>query len=155
MAGSRIMNTEHKLDFAKALAAYAHQGQKDKAGKPYIFHPLAVAEKMEGETEKVVAVLHDVMEDSNVEFMTLYNLFGYDIANAVKALTKESWEPYMVYIQRVGENPLARKVKLADLEHNMDLGRLHSITDKDRERTEKYKKAYDYLKSIPDGRKEF
>ena len=149
--GSRITNTEslkHGLDFAKSLAAYAHAGQKDRGGKPYIYHVLAVSEKMDTETEKIVAVLHDIMEDTPVEFGTLYNLFGFEIADAVESLTKREYEPYELYIRRLGAEPLPRKVKLADLEHNMDLSRLKNIKEKDFERLEKYKKAYEYLKSL-------
>lgn len=134
-----------KSELAKAIATYAHSGQTDKAGAPYILHPLNVAEKMSTEEQKAVALLHDVLEDTFVTEATIRNLFGDTIADAVVAMTKRPWETYEVYIRRVASNPISRAVKLADLEHNMDLSRLDSVCEKDFERVEKYRKAKDSL----------
>ena len=134
-----------KPELAKALAAYAHQGQTDKAGRDYLLHPLAVAARMETEEEKTVALLHDVLEDTFVTEATIRNLFGPEIAGAVSAMTHRPEESYEDYIRRLGENPLARKVKLEDLRHNMDLSRLPVVTDQDLQRVEKYRRAFRFL----------
>lgn len=134
-----------RIEFAKALAAYAHEGQVDKAGKPYILHPLAVAEKMSTEEQKVVALLHDVLEDTFVTEDTIRNLFGDIIANAVIAITKRPGETYEDFVRRVATNPISKAVKLADLEHNMDLSRLDSVSEKDLERVKKYRNAKEFL----------
>ncbi|MBR5422817.1 MAG: bifunctional (p)ppGpp synthetase/guanosine-3',5'-bis(diphosphate) 3'-pyrophosphohydrolase [Clostridia bacterium] len=139
--------SEKKLQLALALASYAHEGQADKAGKPYITHPLAVSEMVEGEDRKIVALLHDVLEDTFVTEATLRNLFGDEITDAVCAVSRNENESYEEFIVRAGQNELARAVKLADLKHNMDVSRLPEITERDLQRLEKYKKAYQYLVS--------
>ena len=133
---------------AEALAAYAHAGQLDKAGRPYIDHPRAVAAGVETDLEKTVAYLHDVLEDTFVTESTIRNLFGDTVADAVAALTRRPEEDYEDYVRRLGENPLARRVKLADLRHNMDLSRLPQITEQDRLRCEKYRRAMTYLLAL-------
>ena len=137
-----------KTELAKTLAAFAHKGQKDKAGRDYINHPLAVSESLTEETEKTVALLHDILEDTFVTEETLRNLFGDEIADAVVSMTRIDGESYEDYIVRVGKNPISLKVKLADLKHNMDLSRLSVVTEADEKRTEKYKKAESYLRSL-------
>lgn len=134
-----------KSELAKAVATYAHSGQTDKAGKPYILHPLAVAEKMSTEEQKVVALLHDVLEDTFVNEDTIRNLFGDIIADAVIAITKRPGETYEDFVRRVATNPISKAVKLADLEHNMDLSRLDSVSEKDLERVRKYERAKEFL----------
>ena len=134
-----------KAEFAKALAAYVHAGQTDRAGKPYIEHPLAVAAQMDTEQERIVALLHDVLEDTAVTYDTLCNLFGAEIADRVARLTHREGESYMDYVRRVGEDPVTRKVKLADLRHNMDLSRLPAVTEEDLARLAKYQQACEYL----------
>ena len=134
-----------KPELAKTLAAYAHQGQTDKAGRDYILHPMAVADQMDTDEEKTVALLHDILEDTSVTEATLKNLFGPEIADAVSALTRRPDETYDDYIRRLGKNSLARRVKLADLRHNMDLSRLPVVTDQDLQRAEKYRRAYRWL----------
>ena len=137
-----------KLEFAAALAAFAHEGQVDKVGQPYITHPLAVSAKVTTDLEKTVALLHDVLEDTFVTYDTLNNLFGSEIADRVKILSRSDDEPYMDYVRRTALDPVTLRVKLADLEHNMDVSRLPEITESDRVRLERYRAAYDYLKSI-------
>ena len=131
-----------KIELAQTLAAFAHDGQIDKGGKPYINHPTAVAEKVDGEDLKVIALLHDVLEDTAVRYDTLENLFGKRIADAVDALTRKDDETYEAFIERVCEDDLARIVKLADLEHNMDISRIQNPGENDMRRIEKYRKAY-------------
>ena len=133
---------------AEALAAYAHAGQLDKAGRPYIDHPRAVAAGVQTDPEKTVAYLHDVLEDTFVTESTVRNLFGDTVADAVVALTRRPEEDYEDYVCRQGENSLARRVKLADLRHNMDLSRLPRITEQDRLRCEKYRRAEAFLLAL-------
>ena len=135
------MQNTGRIEMADALAAFAHRGQVDKAGQPYIQHPRTVASRVTGEDEKIVALLHDVLEDTDVAEDTIRNLFGDKIADAVAALTHREDEDYFSYVARVAKNPLARIVKLADLEHNMDLSRLPKVTEKDLRRVEKYSRA--------------
>ena len=132
---------------AVAFATEKHQGQVDRAGQPYIGHPLAVAKMVKGEDEKIVAVLHDTVEDSDATVEEIRAKFGDKVAEAVSCLTHRPGVPYMDYVKGIKGNNLARVVKLADLTHNMDLRRLPEVTDEDMKRIEKYKKAYDYLVS--------
>ena len=132
---------------ALEFATEKHKGQLDRAGKPYIEHPKAVAKMLKGEDEKIVAMLHDTVEDTDATIEEIRSKFGEKIADAVKCLTHENGVPYMDYIRGIKGNELARKVKLADLTHNMDLNRLPEVTDKDIERIEKYKEAYEFLAS--------
>ena len=131
---------------ALAIAKDAHKGQVDKAGVDYIQHPLFVASLVEGELAKTVALLHDVVEDSD---WTLEDLrkegLPEEVVQALGILTKKRNENYEEYILRVKQNPLARKVKLADLKHNSDLSRLANVTDRDRKRVAKYQKAISFL----------
>ena len=131
---------------ALAIAKDAHKGQVDKAGVDYIQHPLFVASWVEGELAKTVALLHDVVEDSD---WTLEDLrkegLPEEVVQAVGIITKKRNENYEEYILRVKQNPLARQVKLADLKHNSDLSRLANVTDRDRKRVAKYQKAISFL----------
>jgi len=135
------------LEQAIAFAATAHQGQQDKAGAPYILHPLRVMLRLEGEDERRVGVLHDVMEDCGVTPMLLQRLgLPEREIGAVRALSKlpeeeGTDEGYQAFVDRVALNPLAMKVKLADLEDNLDASRLGVLTDKDRARLAKYERA--------------
>lgn len=134
------------IDKAYEIARKAHAGQVDKAGKDYITHPVAVSGMLEGEDEKCVALLHDVLEDTDVTEEEIRKEFGDVIADAVVAMTRGEHESYEDFILRAKQNPIARKVKMADLTHNMDLGRLPVVTDKDLKRLEKYKRAMEVLK---------
>ena len=142
------------LEAAKSFAKYAHAGEVDKAGVDYYAgHLTTVASMVETEEEKVVAFLHDVVEDTDATLFDLFSYFvpsfGYEIAHviadAVDAMTKRAEENYDNYLSRVKENPIATVVKLADLEHNSDLGRLSVVSDKDLARVEKYNAAKSYL----------
>ena len=134
------------IDIALAIAKKAHAGQVDKAGVDYIQHPLHVASQVKTEQEKTVALLHDVIEDSDV---TVDDLLASGLSNevvtAVQILTKKKGQSYQEYLEKVKSNNLARVVKLADLKHNSDLSRLKSVTNTDYERVKKYKNAIRYL----------
>lgn len=134
------------IEKAEAFAAKMHEGQVGKDGKPYIEHPRTVASMVNGETEKAVAWLHDVVEDTDATIDRVRELFGNEIADAVAVMTHDKNVPYMDYVRNIKENAVARKVKMADLSHNMDLSRLANVTDEDLRRVEKYKKAYEILK---------
>jgi (p)ppGpp synthase/HD superfamily hydrolase len=134
------------IEFAQEFARRAHRGQTDKAGVDYIRHPMAVAEKVYTDDAKVVALLHDVLEDTEVSEATIRAMFGGTIADAVVALTRRPGEPYMDFVARAKENPIARVVKIADIEHNSDLSRLKTVTKEDLDRTEKYRKALKFLR---------
>ena len=142
------MNTTEQsiVDLALPIARKAHEGQLDKAGVDYIEHPIYVASQVDTEEEKAVALLHDVIEDSPVSAEELLQAgLPETVVTAVQVLTKKKEQDYQTYLETVKKNPLARVVKLADLKHNSDLSRLSSITEKDRERLKKYKKAIDFL----------
>lgn len=138
---------DRMINKALELVVKAHSGQVDKAGEPYVQHVCAVAEKFTNEKLKIIALLHDVIEDTDVTEEELRKEFPDEIVNAIVVLTKRKGEDYFDYLRRVKENPLACEVKLADLEHNSDLTRLKGITFKDMERRNKYLKAIDYLLS--------
>ena len=135
------------FDLALSIAKKAHKGQYDKAGVDYIEHPLFVASLVDTQEEKAVALLHDVLEDSpyTAEELILAGL-PETVVSAVQILTKKKGQDYQQYLELVKSSPIARRVKLADLKHNSDLTRLATITEKDRERLEKYKKTIDYLR---------
>lgn len=135
---------------AVEIATQVHRGQVDKGGKPYIEHPLTVAEQMTGTKQKIVAVLHDVMEDGDVTADDLLaEGFEKELVDAVCILTHTREIPvsYKDYIRQVKANPIARAVKIADLCHNLDLSRIPHPTDYDYERCERYKKALACLQS--------
>ena len=135
------------LKRAAQLAYDAHVGQIDKGGHPYIDHPIAVADKLSSEDEKIVALLHDTIEDTYLTLEIIANAgFSEHIICAIDCLTKREGEAYENYIKRIRKNSLARTVKVADIEHNMDLTRLQCITNADRKRFTKYEKALAMLK---------
>ena len=127
------------------IAYNAHMGQTDKFGIPYIFHPMHLAESMDTEEECIVAILHDVVEDTDISFDVLEKDFSSTIIEALKLLTHDKTVPYKEYIKNLKDNPIAKKVKLADLMHNSDISRLEHITEKDYVRLEKYKNALQIL----------
>lgn len=134
------------FDTALMIATKAHFGQKDKAGKPYILHPLRLALGMNSPDEQIVAVLHDVLEDSNFEIGDFVQYsFSKNILNALVCLTKRDGESYMEYIQRVKTNKIATAVKLCDLKDNLNITRLLSLNDKDFSRIKKYHEALKLL----------
>lgn len=134
------------INIALSIAKKAHAGQVDKAGVDYIQHPLYVASQVKTEQEKAVALLHDVLEDSDI---TAADLLAYGLSNevvtAVQTLTKKKGQSYQDYLEKVKSNNLARVVKLADLKHNSDLSRLKTVSNTDYERVKKYKNAIRYL----------
>lgn len=121
------------------LAREAHHEQVDKAGAPYLDHPLRVMAQMQTDAEKMVAVLHDAVEDSELTLEDLIRHgFPGDVVDAVDAITKRAGEPYEGYLARVKANPVALRVKIADMSDNMDLGRIPNPTEKDHQRLLKY-----------------
>ena len=135
------------LDRAKTIATSAHKGQVDKAGKPYIEHPMRVMNMGKTVEEKIAGVLHDVVEDSDWTFEMLEKEgIPKDVMDALRCVTKLSEdEDYDHFIERVKTNPLAVKVKLNDLKDNMDITRLGEVTEKDLTRLNKYIRAYRQL----------
>jgi len=132
-----------KTKRALKLCYKAHAEQKDKSGLPYVFHPFHLAEQMEDEDSTIVALLHDVAEDTKYTLKDLKGMgFGDAVIEALTLLTHDENVPYMDYVREIRKNPLATKVKLADLRHNMDLTRLnHEPTEKELQRREKYQEA--------------
>lgn len=139
------------LEKAIKIATEAHNGQVDKAGRPYIEHPLRVMEMGKSNDEKIVGVLHDVVEDSHWTFEMLAKQgFSAEILEALMCVTKTSEsEPYDLFIKRVKRNELAVQVKLNDLSDNMDIRRLPYLSEKDFKRLKKYLKAYKQLRGEP------
>jgi (p)ppGpp synthase/HD superfamily hydrolase len=137
------------LERAIAIALEAHAGQRDKAGDPYILHPLRVMLGVTTSDERVVAVLHDVVEDST---WTLDDLreegFIEEIVQAVDALSHREGESYDDFVRRSGACPLARRVKFADLEDNMNLSRICGPTEGDHTRVERYRRALSILEAM-------
>ncbi|MBU3847161.1 MAG: HD domain-containing protein [Candidatus Acinetobacter avistercoris] len=134
------------LEKAIALAANRHAGQVDKANQPYILHPLRVMLKMKTTPQQIVAVLHDILEDTNTTVVELITLgFSSEIVDAVIALTKKEDENRIEVAYRIVKNPLARAVKLADLADNMDISRIPQPSSGDLLRLEEYKKVHQIL----------
>lgn len=125
------------------FATEAHRGQVDKAGVPYILHPLRMMCSQQNDTERIIALLHDVIEDTDYTFDDLRRM-GYEeeIIEAVDCLTRRDDETYEAFIQRIKTNPLARRVKLADLQDNMDLRRIRLLQEHDLERLQRYQNAW-------------
>lgn len=134
------------LERAIEIAAKAHAGQVDKAGQPYVLHPLRMMLAVTTAEARMAAVLHDVVEDTAVTLEELRDEgFPAAVISAVEALTKRDGEDYETFIRRVAPNPIAREVKLADLRDNSDLSRIAEPTERDRERIRKYRRAIAYL----------
>jgi len=137
------------LGKAISIAAEAHEGQRDKAGAPYILHPLRVMMKMSTDAERIAAVLHDLVEDTDWSLELLRREgFPAEILTALDCLTKHQGEEYAEFIKRVKPNPLAVKVKIADLEDNLDVSRLKNVTEADAKRIDKYKQAMLMLRKL-------
>ncbi len=141
------MNKEtSKIKHALEIASKAHKGQVDKAGEDYINHPLRVAETLKNETEIIVALLHDTIEDTYVTADYLLNEgFSVETVNAILALTRRKDESYEDFIIRCKQNKIAKNVKVADILDNLNIARLKQITDEDIKRNVKYLKALKYL----------
>jgi (p)ppGpp synthase/HD superfamily hydrolase len=131
------------VEDAISIAAQAHKGQTDKAGAPYLLHPLRLMLRMDSEAAMMAAVLHDVVEDTD---WTLERLreegFSDEVLEAVDCLTHREGESYPEFVERVRANPVARQVKIADLEDNMNIRRISQLGAKDLERLEKYHRAW-------------
>jgi len=141
-----MVNTELTRK-AMNIAYNAHMNQFDKAGVPYIYHPIHLAEQMNSEIECIVALLHDVVEDTEVTLEQLKKEFPKQVIEAIRLLTHDKNVNYKEYIKELSKNPTAKKVKIADLLHNSDETRLEKITVKDIARREKYKKALEFLQN--------
>jgi (p)ppGpp synthase/HD superfamily hydrolase len=130
------------LDKAIKIAVEAHAGDVDKAGAPYILHPLRVMLQMQTDEERIAAVLHDVVEDSDWTFDRLREQgFPETVVAALEGLTKRDGEDYIDFVERAAGNPLAARVKLADLRDNANIDRIPNPTEKDCRRVEKYQRA--------------
>lgn len=131
---------------AMKLCFAAHKDQLDKSGLPYVFHPFHLAEQMQDEVTTVVALLHDVVEDTDYTFEDLAEM-GYPspVLEALQLLTHDDAVPYLEYVREVKQNPVAAAVKLADLRHNSDLSRLDAVNEKALARQEKYLQAIKLL----------
>jgi len=133
---------------AMKIAYEAHKNQYDKSGIPYIYHPIHLAEQMNDESTICVALLHDVIEDTDITFEQLSDAgFSDEIISAIKLMTHDDSVPYMEYVRKVKADPIAAQVKLADLRHNSDLTRLNTFDENAKQRAEKYKKAIQLLLS--------
>ena len=127
---------------AMKLCFEAHKEQRDKSGLPYVFHPFHLAEQMPDEETTIVALLHDVIEDTPYTLEDLRDMgFDGEVLDALALMTHDKSVPYLDYVAKIRENRIARTVKMADLRHNSDLTRLDEIDEKARTRIEKYKAA--------------
>jgi (p)ppGpp synthase/HD superfamily hydrolase len=133
---------------ALRLAYAAHQGQTDKSGQPYVFHPYHLAEQMTDEISVCVALLHDVVEDTAITFEDLEQEFPKEVTDAVRLLTHQKGTDYFDYVRAIRENPVAVKVKLADLAHNSDETRFAGCEDISEERLMKWREKYAKAKAI-------
>ena len=133
------------VEAARALATRLHAGQLDKAGSPYITHPMRVAARMETPEAQVVGWLHDTVEDTELTVDAVEARFGPETAAAVDAISRREGEAWETYLARVKANSLARQVKISDLIDNSNLGRIPRITLRDVERQAKYNRALKYL----------
>lgn len=130
------------------IAYRAHHGQVDKGGIPYIFHPYHLAEQMSDEYTTCVALLHDVVEDTDITLDQLAETFPREVIDALALLTHEDGIDYYAYVAKIKGNPIARTVKLADLTHNSDQSRMAGSTDPAalKRWEEKYRKAFEILR---------
>ena len=136
------------VSLAESIAREAHAGTADKAGAPYIDHPRRVAERMTTDEEKVVAWLHDVVEDTMVNIVDIALRFGEETAEAVECITHRKGELWSDYLTRVKSNPVSKAVKISDLIDNVSLNRLPSVSAKDVRRSEKYIRALYFLMDL-------
>ena len=137
------------LEDALILACVVHKGQRDKAGQPYILHPIRVLQNLGAaatEGERIVALLHDVIEDAGLKIEAL-RAMGYseDVLQALDGMTKRDGEDYDAFVQRAALHPISRRVKIADITDNMDLSRIANPQPKDFARIEKYRRALEFL----------
>lgn len=131
---------------ALKISFEAHKNQTDKSGMPYVYHPFHLAEQMDDEYSTCVALLHDVVEDTDITIEQLSKVFPKEVTDAVSLMTHNDGVPYFEYIKAIKSNPIASKVKLADLTHNSDITRLDSVDEKALKRIEKYKRAISIIR---------
>lgn len=142
-----MIYTENTKKAIRLMYKY-HNGQLDKSGLPYVFHPFTVAFNMEDEETCIVALLHDIVEDTPCTIEELEGCgFSNEVIEAIKCMTHDDSLEYFEYVKKLSENEIASKVKIADLKHNSDKTRLDVITEKDEERYLKYKRALDFLEN--------
>ena len=141
------MQLTSTVERAVAIVAQAHEGQTDKAGSVYLLHPLRLMLLAQSDKERIVAVFHDVVEDSEWTWEGLRaEGFSEAVLAAVDSVTRRDGETYEDLVRRAGENPIGRRVKLADLRDNCDLGRISNPSEKDLARVAKYRRAISWLK---------
>jgi len=137
------------LEQAISIASLTHTGQVDKAGEPYILHPLRVMMKLKDEKQRIVAVLHDVIDDTDLTIQDLSDQgLDYELVKIILTLTRRKDETYDEYLNRICYDRFAMEIKLADLEDNMDMSRIKNPTKKDFQRLAKYRIAKDILTNI-------
>ena len=131
---------------ALKLSIEAHKDQVDKSGMPYVYHPFHLAEQMKDENTTIVALLHDVAEDTDITVDDIRKMgFSNEVCEALKLMTHDDNVPYIEYVKRLKSNPIAKAVKIADLAHNSDLTRLDAVDEKALKRVEQYKRAMEEL----------
>ena len=131
---------------ALKLSFEAHKDQIDKSGMPYVYHPFHLAEQMKDENTTIVALLHDVVEDTDITIDDIRKMgFNEEVCEALKLMTHDDNVPYIEYVKKLKSNPIAKTVKIADLKHNSDLTRLDTVDEKALKRVEKYKRAMEEL----------
>lgn len=142
-----MMNFDEFREKAMQIAIKVHRGQLDKGGNDYINHPIRVSENCSLDEEKIVALLHDTIEDGDItaDYLLMQGFPNY-IVDSVMSVTRSKDEDYFDFVQRCKANPIGRRVKIADLKDNMDITRLKELTEKDIERLKKYHKAYNILR---------
>jgi (p)ppGpp synthase/HD superfamily hydrolase len=140
------------LERAIAISAEAHAGQVDKAGAPYVLHPLRMMLRVSSIDERIVAVLHDVCEDCPGWTLDRLRAEGFPnhIIEALRSVTKRDGEDYEAFALRAAANPIGRLVKLADLHDNCDLSRIAAPSERDLQRIDKYRRAIDLISQLPD-----
>jgi hypothetical protein len=139
------------LERAIVIAAQAHAGQVDKAGAPYVLHPLRMMLRLSSNDERIVALLHDVCEDCPGWTFDRLRGEGFPdhIIEALRSVTKRDGEDYEAFVRRAAGNPIGRRVKLADLHGNCDPSRIAAPSERDRQRIEKYRRAIDLIGRLP------
>jgi (p)ppGpp synthase/HD superfamily hydrolase len=137
------------LQRAIEIAVTAHKGQVDKGGAPYILHPLRIMLSLKSEEEKILGVLHDVVEDSDWSFNDLSKEgFSDDVIKGLRSVTAIEGEDYGSFIQRARSDPIGRNVKIADITDNLDIRRIEELSDRDFTRIKKYRRALKVLENI-------
>ena len=140
------------LERAIGIAAKEHEGQTDKAGGPYILHPLRMMLRLSTADERITAVLHDVVEDCGVSLDALRAQgFSETVIHAIDSVTKRRGESYEAFVLRAASHPIGRRVKLVDLEDNSDLSRIANPTAADHERNEKYRRAIETIRALEES----